>query len=153
MKNLIFRKLLALLVLSSLFISLLICLHWGNNPGHYSIEKLVEMIALHLDATYADSHIWKEFASCFIRLAQCDEDRMSSCGNSYGDSHTERVKHVPDMFKDNVSRKNWRLRCRWWLTRHFTQTILASEVASGSISSFSTFIRGKIVYVLIGGYF
>lgn len=103
-----------------------------HHDGHYSIEKLVEMIALHLDATYADSHIWKEFASCFIRLAQCDEDRMSSCGN-YGDSYTERVKHVPDMFKDNVSRKNWRLRCRWWLTRHFTQTILTSEVASGNV--------------------
>ncbi|GJY05125.1 Ran GTPase [Tanacetum coccineum] len=109
------------------------CVHWGNHPGYYSVEKLVEMIAWHLDATYADSHIWKEFASCFIRLAQCDDDRMSSCVDSYGDSCTERVKNVPDMFKDNVSRKNWRSRCRWWLTRHFTQTILASEVASGNV--------------------
>nr|GEW92619.1 hypothetical protein [Tanacetum cinerariifolium] len=104
-----------------------------HHDGYYSVEKLVEMIAWHLDATYADSHIWKEFASCFIRLAQCDDDRMSSCVDSYGDGCTERVKSVPDMFKDNVSRKNWRSRCRWWLTRHFTQTILASEVASGNV--------------------
>ncbi|KAJ0700863.1 putative TATA box-binding protein-associated factor RNA polymerase I subunit A [Helianthus annuus] len=109
----------------------LISLHHAV-PGDYSIERLVEMIALHLDATYAGCDIWKEFASCFIELSRCDDDRMSSCVNSYGDSHTEISKNIPDMFQEEVSSKNWRLRCRWWLTRHFTQTILASEVTSGN---------------------
>ncbi|KAK9078219.1 hypothetical protein SSX86_002276 [Deinandra increscens subsp. villosa] len=111
-------------------LSKLINLH---HVGDYSIERLVEMLALHLDATYADCDIWKEFASCFIKLSQCDEDRMSSCVNSYGDSYTKFSKNIPDMFQDNMSRKNWRLRCRWWLTRHFTQTILVSEVTSGNL--------------------
>ncbi|KAJ9537937.1 hypothetical protein OSB04_030670 [Centaurea solstitialis] len=107
----------------------LISLH---HDGHYSTEKLVEMIGLHLDGTYAESHTWKEFASCFVRLSQCDEDRMSSCVDSYGNGYRNRTRNAIDMFKDNVSRKNWRLRCRWWQTRHFTQTVLASEVAAGN---------------------
>ncbi|KAL8189247.1 hypothetical protein R6Q57_028813 [Mikania cordata] len=108
----------------------LISLH---HNGNYSIERLLEMIALHLDATYADSDIWKEFASCFVKLFQCDEDRMSSCVNIYGDNCTKFSKYIPDMFQDSISKKNWRLRSRWWLTRHFTRTILASEVASGNL--------------------
>lgn len=125
----------------SLFIVVLTCLHWGNHPGHYSVEKLIEMIGLHLDATYADSHIWKEFASCFLKHPQCDEDKMSTCVNSYGESYTKRVKNVPDLFRDNLSRRNWRLRCRWWLTRHFTKTRLASEVSSGSFSFLLSLFR------------
>ncbi|XP_024979581.1 uncharacterized protein LOC112516649 [Cynara cardunculus var. scolymus] len=108
----------------------LISLH---HDGYYSTEKLVEMIGLHLDGTYAECHIWKEFAYCFIRLSQCDEDRMSSCVDSYGNGYRKHTKIALDMFKDAVSRKNWRLRCRWWRTRHFTQTILASEVAAGKM--------------------
>lgn len=103
-----------------------------HHDGFYSTEKLVEMIGLHLDATYAEYHIWQEFASCFIRLSQCDDDTMSSCGGNK-DSYIKSSKNTPDIFKDKSSRKNWRIRCRWWLTRHFTQTILASEVASGNM--------------------
>lgn len=103
-----------------------------HHDGFYSTEKLVEMIGMHLDATYAECDIWREFASCFIRLSQCDEDRMSSCGGTK-DSYKKHSKNTPDMFKDNVTRKEWRIRCRWWLTRHFTQTTLASEVASGNM--------------------
>ncbi|PWA96875.1 hypothetical protein CTI12_AA035420 (chloroplast) [Artemisia annua] len=113
--------------------SVLTCLHWGNHPGHYSVEKLIEMIGLHLDAAYAHSHIWKEFASCFLKLPQCDTNDMLSCVNSYGESYTKRVNNVPDLFRDNLSRRNWRLRCRWWLSRHFTKTRLASEVSSGNM--------------------
>ncbi|XP_071689083.1 uncharacterized protein [Rutidosis leptorrhynchoides] len=105
----------------------LINLHYD---GRYSIEKLVEMIAKHLEASYPDCHIWKEFASCFIKLSHCDEDRMSSC---VGDSCTKRSANVPDMFKDDEVSDNWRLRCRWWQTRHFTQTRLTSEIASGNM--------------------
>nr|XP_043632851.1 uncharacterized protein LOC122604028 isoform X2 [Erigeron canadensis] len=104
-----------------------------HHDGYYSVEKLVEMIALHLDATYADSEVWKEFASCFITLSQIDEDRMSTCEKSYGDSYTKCSKNPLDVFKDNLSRKSWKLRCRWWMNRHFTQTILASEIASGNM--------------------
>ncbi|KAK1416742.1 hypothetical protein QVD17_25858 [Tagetes erecta] len=108
----------------------LISLH---HDGHYIIERLLEMIALHLDATYADCDIWKEFASSFIELSRCDEDRMSSCVNSYSESYTKFSKNIPDMFQDNISSKNWKLRCRWWRTRHFTRTKLASEVRSGNL--------------------
>ncbi|XP_076882541.1 uncharacterized protein LOC143531034 [Bidens hawaiensis] len=95
-------------------LSKLINLH---HVGVYSRESLVEMIALHLDATYAGCDIWKEFASCFIELSGCDEDRMSSCVNGVGEScYINSSKNIPDMFQVNASKKHWKLRCRWWLT-------------------------------------
>lgn len=32
-----------------------------KKEGHYSAKKLLDMEALHLDATYAKCNIWKEF--------------------------------------------------------------------------------------------
>ncbi|XP_047252279.1 uncharacterized protein LOC107841320 [Capsicum annuum] len=72
----------------------------------YSTEKLVEMIALHLDADHAKYDTWKELACCFPRLSQCEEDCMSLCSNG----------------EDSE---------KWWLTRNFSQNILIADIASG----------------------
>nr|GMD95351.1 uncharacterized protein LOC109183072 isoform X1 [Ipomoea batatas] len=83
------------------------CCHslgWLTNlhrRGDYSTEMLVEMIALNLDAIYAKSNTWRDFASCLLKLSQIEGDR-----------------------------KSWRFRCKWWLTRHFKQSILVSDIAS-----------------------
>ncbi|KAI8557826.1 hypothetical protein RHMOL_Rhmol04G0040700 [Rhododendron molle] len=52
-----------------------------HQNGDYSPQQLVEMTALHLDATYAECNTWKEFASCFLKLHSCEEDQMSTCLN------------------------------------------------------------------------
>ncbi|WMV60449.1 hypothetical protein MTR67_053834 [Solanum verrucosum] len=104
------------------------------SSGEYSTEKLMEMIALHLDATYAKCDTWKELACCFLRLSQCEEDCMSVCSNGE-DSEKHKFSfwnsQIPKIFSDYESSKSWRLRCRWWLTRHFSQNILTSDIASG----------------------
>ncbi|TXG65264.1 hypothetical protein EZV62_006539 [Acer yangbiense] len=52
-----------------------------HQNGDYSPTSLLEMIALHLDATYANENTWREFALCFLKLSRYDEDRMSVCLN------------------------------------------------------------------------
>ncbi|XP_060209301.1 uncharacterized protein LOC132636448 isoform X2 [Lycium barbarum] len=110
----------------------LIRLH--RSAGEYSTEKLVEMIALHLDATHAKCDTWKELACCFLKLSQCEEDCMSVCSNgedSKKQKFTNRISQIPRIFSDYESSKSWRFRCKWWLTRHFSQNILTSDIASG----------------------
>ncbi|PHT82302.1 hypothetical protein T459_15317 [Capsicum annuum] len=109
----------------------LISLH---RSGEYSTEKLVEMIALHLDAAYAKYDTWKELACCFLRLSQCEEDCMSVCSNDEDgekQKFSNRISHIPRIFSDYESNKSWRFRCKWWLTRHFSQNTLTSDIASG----------------------
>lgn len=93
------------------------------------------MIALHLDATYADYNTWREFALCFLKLSQYEEDRMSVCLNGNEKGHKDRYSvcfnKTPKMFIEGKSGESWRLRCRWWCTRHFSHNILASEIAAG----------------------
>lgn len=105
--------------------------------GDYSPQQLVEMIALHLDATYAECNTWKEFASCFLKLHSCEEDRMSTCLNGNEgvskQSHSRRFLRMSKIFTEGTSGKAWRFRCRWWLTRHFTLTILSSEIEAGDL--------------------
>lgn len=106
------------------------------------MESLLEMIALHLDATYADSNIWREFASCFVKLSQYDEDRISVCpdGNERGkkQSFSVRYNRVPDILTEGKSGKAWMFRCKWWLRRHFSQNMLTSEIAAGNFCYIST---------------
>lgn len=108
-----------------------------HRNGEYSSESLVEMIALHLDATYADHNTWREFASCFLKLSENKEDRMSCCQNGNGSGLEKKCSvtfnEIPDMFKEGKSRKNWRLRCKWWLKRHFSRNTVASEIAAGDL--------------------
>jgi hypothetical protein len=94
------------------------------------------MIALHLDATYAEYNTWREFALCFLKLSQCEEDQMSVCAfeNEDGQEQTETIyfSKTPTIFTEGKSAKSWRLRCRWWLTRHFSNNMLVSEIAAGT---------------------
>lgn len=105
--------------------------------GCYSTEKLVEMIAWHLDAALANSNIWKEFASCFLKLSQSEEDRMSVCFNDDKNGKKKKclynVVHIPSIFSNPESEYTWRLRCRWWQKRYYCQNILVLEIAAGII--------------------
>jgi hypothetical protein len=103
--------------------------------GEYGLESLLEMIALHLDATYAEHNTWRQFALCFLKLSQYEEDRMSVCPNENEDGQeqpdTIHFTNTPKIFTEGKSGKSWRLRCRWWLTRHFSSNALVSEIAAG----------------------
>ncbi|KAL2500239.1 hypothetical protein Fot_34087 [Forsythia ovata] len=101
--------------------------------GDYNTEKLAEMIGLHLDGTYAKCDVWKEFASCLLRLCQCGEDRMSACSNGNDEHNQIYLDHsnqILEIFSNSESGKTWRLCCRWWINRHFSHNILASDIAS-----------------------
>nr|POE97725.1 hypothetical protein CFP56_71787 [Quercus suber] len=107
-----------------------------HQNGDYWLESLLEMIALHLDSTYAEYNTWKEFALCFLKLSQYEEDQMSVCTNKNedGQEQTETIyfSKTPRIFTKGKSGKSWRLRCRWWLTRHFSNNMLVSESAAGT---------------------
>ncbi|XP_022734868.1 uncharacterized protein LOC111288303 isoform X2 [Durio zibethinus] len=106
-----------------------------HQNGDYSLESLMEMIALHLEATYPESNIWREFASCFLKLYQYEEDRLSVCLNgNKGEQKANlsvQYKRMPKIFTEGKSRNAWRLCCKWWLKRHFGKKMLESEIASG----------------------
>ncbi|KAK4563662.1 hypothetical protein RGQ29_005990 [Quercus rubra] len=108
-----------------------------HQNGDYCLESLLEMIALHLDSTYAECNTWKEFALCFLKLSQYEEDQMSVCTNKNedGQEQTETIyfSKTPRIFTKGKSGKSWRLRCRWWLTRHFSNNMLVSEIAAGDL--------------------
>ncbi|KAF8082305.1 hypothetical protein N665_0835s0010 [Sinapis alba] len=96
----------------------------------YSRESLIEMIALHVEASFPEPEIWKEFAEMLILFFEhVDEDRMSVCFNGsreegYQQTYSVRYNPTPRMFTD----KSWTLRAKWWLNRHFSPEILETEM-------------------------
>ncbi|KAL5132504.1 hypothetical protein HKD37_12G035161 [Glycine soja] len=106
-----------------------------HQNGDYSLVSLLEMIALHLDATDAEYNTWKVFSSCFLRLSSYEEDCMSSCPIQNEDGHKQHfpLNKTPKIFTDGISGKSWRLRCRWWLTKHFSNSKLESEINTGDL--------------------
>ncbi|KAF5727956.1 hypothetical protein HS088_TW21G00096 [Tripterygium wilfordii] len=107
-----------------------------HRKGDYGLESLLEMIALHLDATFAECNTWREFAICFLKLTQYEEDRMSGCLNEDGmkrQNYSACYNRFPKVFLEHKARKAWRFRCRWWLTRHFSKSILKSEIEAGDL--------------------
>ncbi|XP_050226265.1 uncharacterized protein LOC126676159 isoform X2 [Mercurialis annua] len=112
----------------------LISLH---QKGYYRPESLLEMIALHLEAVFGEHKIWREFALCFLKVSQYEEDAMSVClhGNEGKkvQGHSVRYNRIPKLFICGNSGKAWRLRCRWWLTRHFSNNLFASEIAADKL--------------------
>lgn len=109
------------------------------NSGEYGVESLVEMIALHLDAANAAPSTWQEFAMCFFKLAKQEEDRLSVCLNG-GESgprqcYSGQITVIPKIFTAGNSGKAWRFRCRWWLRRHFSCSVLESDIAAGTLTS------------------
>jgi len=95
------------------------------------------MIALHLDVTDSEHNTWKVFSSCFLRLFSYEEDCMSSCPiqTEHGHKQHRSFNKPPKIFTDGTSGKSWYLRCRWWITRHFSNSKLESEIESGIIIS------------------
>ncbi|XP_017979745.1 PREDICTED: uncharacterized protein LOC18594110 [Theobroma cacao] len=101
----------------------------------FSLESLVEMFALLLEATNPESNTWRELASCFLKLYQHEEDRLSVCLNGNEGEQIPKLSvnynKMPKFFTEGKSRKVWRLRCKCWLKRHSAKKMLASEIASG----------------------
>ena len=58
---------------------------------------------------------------------------MSTCLNGDADSGEKRSesKKTPTVFVKGALAKNWKLRCKWWLNRHFNKKLLASEITRG----------------------
>ncbi|KAL1195776.1 hypothetical protein V5N11_002554 [Cardamine amara subsp. amara] len=103
----------------------------------YRREKLIEMIALHVEASFPEPEIWKELASCFLHFFEnLDEDRMSVCLNGNGEerkpqTYSLRYNPTPRMFINN---KSWTLRAKWWLHRHFSPGMLETDIKNGKVS-------------------
>lgn len=99
----------------------------------YSRESLIEMIALHVEASFPEAEIWKEFADCLIFFFDnLDEDRMSVCLDGSGEERNQQTYSVrynptPRMFTD----ASWTLRAKWWLSRHFSPEMLETESKKG----------------------
>lgn len=95
------------------------------------------MIALHVEASFPDAEIWKEFAEVLILVFENgDEDRMSVCFNGSGEegsqqTYSVRYNPIPRMFTD-TSTSSWTLRAKWWLNRHFSPEILEAEMRNGT---------------------
>uniref|UniRef100_A0A7C9CY42 Uncharacterized protein n=1 Tax=Opuntia streptacantha TaxID=393608 RepID=A0A7C9CY42_OPUST len=95
------------------------------------------MIAMHLEATYSGYNTWSEFASCLLRISRCEEDRASMCVDGdeadSKESYGATFSRIPDMFVRGISGKTWKLRCKWWLNRHFSKETLAFEMSAGDL--------------------
>ncbi|CAA7013820.1 unnamed protein product [Microthlaspi erraticum] len=95
----------------------------------YSRESLIEMIALHVEFSFPEPEIWKEFADCLIFFFDnLDEDRMSVCLDGAGEERNQQTYSVrynptPRMFTD----ESWTLRAQGWLHRHFLLEMLETE--------------------------
>ncbi|KAJ4834154.1 hypothetical protein Tsubulata_008129 [Turnera subulata] len=108
-----------------------------HRNGEYGAESLLEMIALHLDAIFPGYNTWREFALCFLKVFLYEEDRMSvfmkgseGAGKQYLSAHYNRI---PKFFVHGKSGRAWQFRCKWWLRRYFNMSILASEIAAGTL--------------------
>uniref|UniRef100_A0A7N0ZR57 Uncharacterized protein n=1 Tax=Kalanchoe fedtschenkoi TaxID=63787 RepID=A0A7N0ZR57_KALFE len=109
----------------------LITLH---HEGEYDSDSLIEMIALHLDATYPDYLPWKEFAICFFELTRFEEDRLSVCQDGNQHEQVQGVTtRIPKIFKDPKLAKSWIFRCKWWLNRHFGKKMVQEEIRVGHL--------------------
>ncbi|CAN1793974.1 hypothetical protein LINPERHAP1_LOCUS20170 [Linum perenne] len=105
--------------------------------GIYNSQRLLEMIATHLDASdTVENDTWKELASCFLRVSQLEEDNMSGCHYVSGDKPQRcsvSYSRIPGFLIHGVSGKSWRLRCKWWMNRYFSRSMLASDIEAGDL--------------------
>ena len=97
---------------------------------------------MHLEATYSGYNTWSEFASCLLQISRCEEDRASMCVDGdeadSKESYGATFSRIPDMFVRGISGKTWKLRCKWWLNRHFSKETLAFEMSAGISFQFSS---------------
>lgn len=119
--------------------------------GDYSPESLLEMIALHLEATFANENIWKEFALCFLKLSRYEEDQLSVCLYGNGSERNQYFSlcynRPPSILTDGKAGISWQFRCKWWLSRHFSNKVLTSDMATGKLCK-TLFLWFSLVGVL-----
>uniref|UniRef100_A0A3Q7XHK2 Uncharacterized protein LOC101507338 n=2 Tax=Cicer arietinum TaxID=3827 RepID=A0A3Q7XHK2_CICAR len=106
-----------------------------HQTGDYNLESLVEMIALHLDATDAEYNTWRVFSLCFSKLSLLEEDCMSACSirNEDRQEQLRSLRKTPKIFTEGISGKSWNIRCRWWLTRYFSNSKFESSIGTGDL--------------------
>lgn len=88
---------------------------------------------MHLDASYGTCDTWQELASCFLKLSECEGDRISINGGCGPDSRgcSDNSNNIPELFTSGKSGEAWSLRSRWWLNRHFHGRLM-SDIESGN---------------------
>ncbi|VAI84732.1 unnamed protein product [Triticum turgidum subsp. durum] len=105
----------------------------------YSVERLTEMhrkgerIALHLDSVNGKPFVWEELVSCFLRLFSDRTTEYEDCisCNVEGEASINAFSSLSSVFFEQHTRESWKLRCKWWMNRHFSQNIYMSETAKG----------------------
>ncbi|XP_020676131.1 uncharacterized protein LOC110095089 isoform X3 [Dendrobium catenatum] len=99
----------------------------------YNVTPLVETLAKHLDAVDGKCSIWEEFASCFLELQTAMLFHSEDCISANMGVVTDNVycNRIPTMFTEGETGDTWRLRCRWWVSRHFGRSISLSEIQAG----------------------
>ncbi|CAL9128003.1 unnamed protein product [Musa acuminata var. zebrina] len=102
-----------------------------HRSGNYDTVPLLEMITLHLDATDGRSGVWEEFASCFLKIRTSSvadyEDRVSANGQG-GSAAIISSNKIPRVFTEGQARESWKVRCRWWITRHFSKNAYLQDM-------------------------
>ncbi|EMS52149.1 hypothetical protein TRIUR3_19678 [Triticum urartu] len=102
-----------------------------HRKGYYNTTRLLERIVLHLDCVNGKPSIWEELVSCFLRLFSdrtTDYEDCISC-NVEGDASIDAFSSLSSVFFEQHTRESWKLRCKWWMNRHFSQNIYMSETA------------------------
>ncbi|GAB2229896.1 hypothetical protein Droror1_Dr00014152 [Drosera rotundifolia] len=133
LKQMLEQMLNSLLVMSILKICQYTCEHSVkrlvrlNQIGEYGSQRLLDILGNHLDFTYANADIWKEFASCLLQILS-EEDRLSfnEGENKHEDGNNMKTsRQIPARF---TKVRNWTARYRYWLKRHFSKDMLAAEI-------------------------
>ncbi|KAI4975901.1 hypothetical protein ZWY2020_049508 [Hordeum vulgare] len=104
-----------------------------HRKGYYNTTRLLERIALHLDSVNGKPFVWEELVSCFLRLFSdrtTDYEDCISC-NVEGEASINAFSSLSSVFFEQHTRESWKLRCKWWINRHFSQNIYMSETAKG----------------------
>ncbi|KAK9094553.1 hypothetical protein Scep_026022 [Stephania cephalantha] len=101
-----------------------------HKNGEYGVESMVEMIALHLDATYPSFNVWNDLATCLLQLSQSEVDQMSMNERvtDFVRKGISSFQEFPNAFIQEKSKTLWLLRCRWWSARHFSICTFISEL-------------------------
>uniref|UniRef100_A0A0E0DZS6 Uncharacterized protein n=1 Tax=Oryza meridionalis TaxID=40149 RepID=A0A0E0DZS6_9ORYZ len=104
-----------------------------HRKGYYNTIELLEAIALHLDSVNGKPCIWEELVSCFLRLFSewtTDYGDCMSC-NVQGDATFTASSKFSCVFFEQNTRETWKVRCTWWMNRHFSQSMFTSETLTG----------------------
>jgi hypothetical protein len=57
---------------------------------------------------------------------------MSTCYENGRVQHSS-IRKTPKIFTEGISAKSWNLRCRWWLTRYFSNSKFESDIKTDDL--------------------